>query len=467
MGQDNSTPIDESVPPHTLESRTIEAVAKFIKDGRAKNIVVMVSLICSLIFSCSIKSSGLLVVPNTPLPQCGAGISTSAGIPDFRSPHTGLYANLEKLNLPYAEAVFDISYFRTNPLPFYALAHELYPAKYKPTIAHLFLRLLSDKGLLLKVFTQNIDCLEREAGVPEDKIIEAHGSFAHQRCIDCKSDYPTHMMKEAIQNREVPRCLMPLCDGLVKPDIVFFGEKLPDTFHLNMALPGTADLCFIMGTSLSVQPFASLPGFCAEGVPRVLINQEKVGSLGSRADDVLLLGDCDSGVRMLAAAMDWAQELETLWTETNKTKLGPIQKQSEPSGQSFKDEYLDYQIAELTREVEQALKVSEDHDAMVRKSLVENRRELPIDKLSAKSPDTFAELEHSAGKSSQPPGQDPANTSNALATKSDEQVVADESTPNGNRMQKSSAELRSESPENQIERGAKEPLRRHEETASP
>ena len=64
------------------------------------------------------------------------------------------------------------------------LAHELYPGKYRPTIAHAFIRLLSDKGLLLKLFTQNIDCLEREAGVPDDKIIEAHGSFAQQRCIE-------------------------------------------------------------------------------------------------------------------------------------------------------------------------------------------------------------------------------------------------------------------------------------------
>lgn len=410
----------------------------------------------------SVSSSSL-----TLLPQCGAGISTSAGIPDFRSPQTGLYANLEKLNLPYAEAVFDISYFRTNPLPFYALAHELYPAKYRPTIAHLFLRLLSDKGLLLKVFTQNIDCLEREAGVPEDKIIEAHGSFAHQRCIECNSDYPTHMMKEAIQNREVPRCLMPRCDGLVKPDIVFFGEQLPETFHLNVALPGAADLCFIMGTSLSVQPFASLPGFCAEGVPRVLINQERVGSLGTRADDVLLLGDCDSGVRMLAAAMDWHEELEALWAETNKTKLGPIQKYPETTGQSFKDEYLDYQIAELTREVEQALKVSEQHDAMVRKNLVENRPESPTDRQSTK-PDTSAELENSAENCPQPPsGKDPADTSDAHATQSGEKVVADDGTPNANRMQTPSIELRLKTPEKQIEGGSTEPLKRPEETASP
>ena len=115
--------------------------------------------------------------------KTGAGISTSAGIPDFRSPGTGLYANLSRLNLPYAEAVFDIRYFRTNPEPFYTLAQEMYPGKFRPTITHSFIALLEKKGLLLKLFTQNIDCLEREAGVPDDKIIEAHGSFAKYDCL--------------------------------------------------------------------------------------------------------------------------------------------------------------------------------------------------------------------------------------------------------------------------------------------
>lgn len=312
--------------------------------------------------------------------------------------------------------------------------------------------------------------------MPDDKIIEAHGSFAHQRCIECQTDYPTHMMKEAIQNREVPYCLMPRCRGLVKPDIVFFGEKLPDTFHQNMALPGAADLCFIMGTSLSVQPFASLPGFCPEGVPRVLINLERVGSLGCRADDVLLLGDCDSGVRMLAAALGWTEELEALWAEINKTDLAPISKSPKPTGQSFKDEYLDYQIAELTREVEQALKLSEEHDVLVRKKLIENRPELPTDEQLSESPDTsaaqsgeqVAALQNLAGKRSQSPtSRDSADNSDTCAAQSVEQAVADQGPHNTDKTQEPSVELHSEPPENQTGGASKESLHRPKEKPSP
>jgi NAD-dependent histone deacetylase SIR2 len=177
----------------------------------------------------------------------GAGISTNSGIPDFRTPGTGLYSNLQALKLPYPEAVFSLQYFRQDPEPFYTLAQSLYPGSYKPTLTHSFMRLLQDRGMLLRVFTQNIDTLERIAGVEGDNIVEAHGSFAASRCIDCSKEVCPHKpncsvlggfwtnvkfsnekMKEVIDAKEIPKCVS--CGGLVKPDIVFFGEALPMRF---------------------------------------------------------------------------------------------------------------------------------------------------------------------------------------------------------------------------------------------
>lgn len=292
--------------------------------------------------------------------QTGAGISTSAGIPDFRSPDTGLYANLARLNLPYAEAVFDIGYFRGNPLPFYTLAQELYPGNYRPTITHSFINLLHQKGLLLKLFTQNIDCLEREAGVPGDKIVEAHGSFARQSCIDCKTQYPEDLMKKAIREKSVPKCVRETCDGLVKPEIVFFGEQLPADFFENRSLPGEADLCIVMGTSLSVQPFASLPMICSDGTPRVLINSEQVGEMGSRADDVLLIQDCDTGVRKLAEACGWLEELESLWAQTARPGHTQPEEKKPDAPKKDRDEQLQDEVDKLTKEIDNNLKLSQD-----------------------------------------------------------------------------------------------------------
>lgn len=166
------------------------------------------------------------------------------------------------------------------------------------------------------VFTQNIDCLERAAGVPEDHIVEAHGSFATQRCINlnCQTPFPDKDMREHVRDARVPRCTQPGCGALVKPDIVFFGESLPSRFHELGRLPATdADLILVLGTSLTVYPFAGLPTMAPAHVPRVLLNREAVGDMGSRADDVLALGSCDAGVRKLADALGWRDELEKRW----------------------------------------------------------------------------------------------------------------------------------------------------------
>ncbi|KAH6683687.1 DHS-like NAD/FAD-binding domain-containing protein [Plectosphaerella plurivora] len=328
MGNEESRMFDG--PPANLSSRSLEAVAEYINEGKAKRIAVMT----------------------------GAGISTAAGIPDFRSPGTGLYANLARLNLPYAEAVFDIDFFRKRPEPFYYLAKELYPGKFHPTISHAFIALLARKELLHMLFTQNIDCLERRAGVPGDLVVEAHGSFATQRCIECKTPFPDADMKDHVEGEIVPRCEEKGCDGLVKPDIVFFGEALPERFRDKSPLAASADMIIVMGTSLTVYPFAGLPEYTQQGVPRVLLNNESVGKIGDRSDDVVEIGACDDSVRKLAALLGWEEELEALWREVVGDKEADRQLSQAKTGHHDVDE----EVRKLTEEVEAALTLGPSDD---------------------------------------------------------------------------------------------------------
>jgi NAD+-dependent protein deacetylase SIR2 len=326
--------------------------------------------------------------------------------------------------------VFDISYFRNNPLPFYTLAHELYPGRYRPTIAHCFIKLLYDKGLLLKLFTQNIDCLEREAGVPGEMIVEAHGSFASQRCIECKMEFPDTMMRKAVEEKYVPRCLRTTCNGLVKPDIVFFGEPLPEVFHRNRTLPAAADLAIVMGTSLTVQPFASLPSFVREEVPRILINLERVGGLGSRADDVLLLGGCDDGVRKLADTLGWLDELETLWQQTTPSAEEQNEEQLSPK---TRDEKLEDEVDLLTKEIDKTLKLSKDHNTWVQDRLEEEHDSgksdsaLPENKLAATTTTSSAPVKQGSPEQEQEvPAMNHSDKQNAEQGRATDQLESKE-----------------------------------------
>ncbi|KAH9889118.1 DHS-like NAD/FAD-binding domain-containing protein [Xylariomycetidae sp. FL2044] len=336
MGQEASSVVDEDTPPDVLSERTLSAVADLIQNGKASKIVVLT----------------------------GAGLSTAAGIPDFRSPKTGLYNNLARLNLPHPEAVFDIEFFNENPYPFYLLAKELYPGKFHPTISHVFIALLARKGLLHKLFTQNIDCLERQAGVPSDLIVEAHGSFATQRCVKCKTEFPDNLMREHVERGKPALCLNAECGDLVKPDIVFFGERLPDAFYDATTVPAESDLMIILGTSLTVHPFASLPLMARGSTPRVLFNLERVGDLGTRADDVICLGDCDAGIRKLAEALGWGEELEQLWISVVGEKEAQRQREKSSlendgdAAAAAREEELEGELQEIVDGVAHKLDIS-------------------------------------------------------------------------------------------------------------
>jgi len=170
-------------------------------------------------------------------------------------------------------------------------------------------------------------------------------------------------MQEAIETKTVPHCVDADCNGLVKPEIVFFGEQLPSAFFDNRSLPAQADLAIVMGTSLSVHPFASLPQLCEDETPRLLINQEKVGDLGGRPDDVLLLEACDSGVRKLAEACGWLEELEALWATTAPAEDAAPK---EPVKRS-RDELLEDEVEKLTREVEENLRLGKEQHEWLEK----------------------------------------------------------------------------------------------------
>lgn len=253
----------------------------------------------------------------------GAGISTSCGIPDFRSPKTGLYANLQKLNLPYPEAVFDLDYFRDSPKAFYTLCEELYPGRYVPSKFHFLIRLFQEKKLLKRVYTQNIDTLERIAGVKGDFIVEAHGSFANSHCIDCDEPMPTEeLTRQMFSNDDgIPKCAR--CTGYVKPDIVFFGEGLPERFFSMWEKESQdVELAVVAGTSLTVHPFASLPTECPKLLLRVLVNKDVVGDFATRKrrSDIIVQEECDHFAETLASLLGWREELEALWNEANEAE---------------------------------------------------------------------------------------------------------------------------------------------------
>lgn len=242
----------------------------------------------------------------------GAGVSTAAGVPDFRSPTAGLYACLRRAAgaaLTDPADVFCIDHFRVDPAPFYALARELWPAAgVAPTRAHRLGAALAARGRLRRLYTQNIDGLDRAAGLAPPLLLEAHGSFATAACIErgCAAAADVAAVRAAVDAGTIPAC--GACGGLVKPGIVFFGEPLPAAFHACFDVDvAAADAVLVLGTSLRVAPVCVLPEAVGAGVPRVLLNREPAGDIGERPGDVVALGDIEASVAELATACGLAE----------------------------------------------------------------------------------------------------------------------------------------------------------------
>jgi NAD-dependent deacetylase len=183
----------------------------------------------------------------------GAGISVPSGIPDFRTPGTGLWANVDPMEVAH------IDVFRRDPERFWRFYGDRFQTleHRQPNAAHRALARLEGVGLLDAVITQNIDRLHAKAGTRE--LIEIHGTIGHSSCPVCRSRYVLPDVRER-RDRDpagIPRCD---CGAPLKPDVVLFGELLPaDALARAEDLAAGADLLLCIGSSLEVYPVAQLP----------------------------------------------------------------------------------------------------------------------------------------------------------------------------------------------------------------
>jgi NAD-dependent deacetylase len=182
----------------------------------------------------------------------GAGISVPSGIPDFRSPGTGLWTKVDPMKVAHIDAFHrDAQRFWEYYGPRFAMLGDK-----RPNPAHEALAELERRGLLEAVITQNIDRLHAKAG--SRRVVEVHGSIATSSCVSCRRTYGLEDVPDLFDDDGVARCRE--CTGRVKPDVVLFGELLPqEPMAEAEALCSGADLLLCVGSSLEVYPVAALP----------------------------------------------------------------------------------------------------------------------------------------------------------------------------------------------------------------
>jgi NAD-dependent deacetylase len=183
----------------------------------------------------------------------GAGISVPSGIPDFRSPGTGIWENVDPFEVATIEA------FRRDPARFWSFYRPRFEAlgDVQPNPAHEALSELERRGMLEAVITQNVDRLHRKAGTR--RLIEVHGSIDTSSCTSCGTSWSLEEVEGLFDDAGVATC--PHCLGGVKPDVVLFGELLPEAAMAEaQELAARAELMLCVGSSLEVHPVAGLPG---------------------------------------------------------------------------------------------------------------------------------------------------------------------------------------------------------------
>jgi NAD-dependent deacetylase len=226
----------------------------------------------------------------------GAGVSVPSGIPDFRTPETGLWENVDPMDVAH------IDVFERDPARFWSYYrprfHSL--AGKRPNAAHEALAELERRGLLAGVITQNIDRLHRAAG--SRNVVEVHGSIETSTCRSCGASYGIDEVESLFDEEGVAVC--EACGDAVKPDVVLFGEMLPEAaMRQAQELAARAELMLCIGSSLVVHPVAGLPGVAlACGGRLAIVTKSATPYDGDAA--LKLDGEVDEELAAVLAALD-------------------------------------------------------------------------------------------------------------------------------------------------------------------
>ncbi|HLF74253.1 MAG TPA: NAD-dependent deacylase [Anaerolineales bacterium] len=212
----------------------------------------------------------------------GAGISTPSGIPDFRSAGTGLWSRDEPME------VASLSAFRTSPERFYNWFHPLASqiCNASPNAAHLALAELESLGRLQVIVTQNIDALHQKAG--SKHVVEMHGTWRTVSCTMCFGQFDSEpLLQPYLEQGKIPLC--PSCNGILKPDVILFGEQLPQSAWAEAQRAARqCDLMLVAGSSLEVLPVAGLPMQALDRGAHLIIINNTSTYLDVRADVVIM-----------------------------------------------------------------------------------------------------------------------------------------------------------------------------------
>ena len=226
----------------------------------------------------------------------GAGISVPSGIPDFRSPGTGIWEKIDPMEVAHIDA------FRSDPARFWSFYGQRFASlrDKRPNGAHEALVELERRGLIDAVITQNIDQLHRKAGTED--LIEVHGTIATSSCLVCGAGYELDDVRQRLRGDSdgVPRCD---CGEALKPDVVLFGELLPEhALQRAQQLVVDADVLLCVGSSLEVYPIAQLPSIAlGTGASVAIVTQGPTPY--DREAAVKLDGDVEAELQALVAAL--------------------------------------------------------------------------------------------------------------------------------------------------------------------